>query len=79
MAARKEHIPTRELIDLTSKRAIVTGGASGIGLAISQRLAEAGATVIIADKNFQEAQRASQELTGYGYQAVPIQCDVSRE
>ncbi len=38
-----------DLIDLTGRTAIVTGGAMGIGLAISQRLHEAGANVVVAD------------------------------
>jgi 2-deoxy-D-gluconate 3-dehydrogenase len=38
-----------DLIDLTGRRAIVTGGARGIGRAIAARLVEAGAAVTIAD------------------------------
>ena len=38
-----------ELIDLTGKRALVTGGGKGIGAAIASRLIEAGAAVTIAD------------------------------
>jgi len=38
-----------QLIDLTGRTAIVTGGAMGIGLAIARRLHEAGANVVIAD------------------------------
>jgi NAD(P)-dependent dehydrogenase (short-subunit alcohol dehydrogenase family) len=38
-----------DLIDLNGRRALVTGGAHGIGEAIARRLAEAGANVIIAD------------------------------
>jgi NAD(P)-dependent dehydrogenase (short-subunit alcohol dehydrogenase family) len=37
--------------------AIVTGGASGIGLAISQTLAKSGAKVVIANINFELAQK----------------------
>lgn len=79
MVPRMEYIPSKDLINLTGNSAIVTGGAAGIGLAISRRLAEAGATVIIVDKNLQGAKEAAQELTGYGYQAIPVQCDVSIE
>jgi 2-deoxy-D-gluconate 3-dehydrogenase len=39
-----------ELLDLTGKTAVVTGGAMGIGLAIATRLHEAGANVVVADR-----------------------------
>src|SRR3546814_7118664 len=39
------------MLDLTGKAAIVTGGGSGIGTAIAQRLRAAGAEVLIADIN----------------------------
>lgn len=39
------------MFDLTGKSAIVTGGGSGIGAAIAQRLRKAGASVLIADIN----------------------------
>jgi NAD(P)-dependent dehydrogenase (short-subunit alcohol dehydrogenase family) len=46
-SAPTQSIP--DLIDLTGRRALVTGGAHGIGAAIARRLAEAGANVTIAD------------------------------
>ena len=49
-------------MDMTDRVAIVTGGARGIGRAIADRLSEAGATVVIADKNFEGAQAAAAEL-----------------
>ncbi len=38
-----------ELIDLSGRRALVTGGAKGIGAAIARRLSQAGAVVTVAD------------------------------
>ena len=55
-----------QLFDLNGKGAVVTGGAMGIGFAISYRLAEAGATVVIADVNDQEAEKACQKLKEKG-------------
>jgi 2-dehydro-3-deoxy-L-rhamnonate dehydrogenase (NAD+) len=59
--------------DLTGQTAIVTGGASGIGLAISRRLATAGATVAIADSNLAAAETAAEKIPG----AFALQVDVS--
>lgn len=49
-------------IDLAQRCAIVTGGASGIGWAISQRLAESGARVAIWDLDQAAAERAAAQL-----------------
>ena len=43
--------PTRPSLDMTDRVIIITGGATGIGKVYSQRLAEAGAKVVIADIN----------------------------
>lgn len=42
-------LPTNQLLDLKAKVAIVTDAAAGIGFGIVSRLAEAGASVVIAD------------------------------
>lgn len=51
-----------ELLDLKGKRAIVTGGAVGIGFGISYRLAEAGAQVLIADISKENIATAKEQL-----------------
>jgi len=68
-----------ELINLAGKRAIVTGGATGIGSAIASRFAEAGAIILIADTDAETAEKTAGELTRGGYQAAFVWCDVSRE
>lgn len=70
--------PINDLINLAGNGAIVTGGATGIGLAIAHRLAEAGAAVLIADTDAGAAQEASRELQSYGYKACFTRCDVSQ-
>lgn len=50
--------------DLEGKRAIVTGGASGIGLACARELARRGARVVVADLNAEAAERIAEELGG---------------
>lgn len=61
--------------------AIVTGSASGIGLATARRLASEGARVVVADLNAANAQKAADELkrTGGAPDAMSVACDVSRE
>jgi NAD(P)-dependent dehydrogenase (short-subunit alcohol dehydrogenase family) len=75
----EEIAPLRELISLSGKGAVVTGGGMGIGLAICRRLAEAGAGVVIADINEAEARKACAELASAGGNIHFIRCDVTSE
>ncbi|MDI6023662.1 3-hydroxybutyrate dehydrogenase [Leucobacter sp. UT-8R-CII-1-4] len=54
--------------DLNGKRAVITGGASGIGLACAREFADRGATVVIADINADAAAAAAAELGGESWQ-----------
>ena len=60
-----------------TKVAIVTGGASGIGLAIAQRLAHDGAKVAVFDLNGAEAEAAAAKLRAEGSSAIAIEVDVA--
>lgn len=79
MVPISEYTPIGEIISLTNKRAVITGGAMGIGFAISYRLAEAGASIVIVDIHRERAEKASEELRSNGYEASFIQADVSKE
>jgi NAD(P)-dependent dehydrogenase (short-subunit alcohol dehydrogenase family) len=67
------------LHDLTGKVAVVTGGSRGIGRAIVQALAEAGADVVIASRKLDACEAAAEEVrAATGSRAVPIACHVGR-
>jgi len=67
------------LHDLTGKVAVVTGGSRGIGRAIVQTLAEAGADVVIASRKLDACEAVAQQIqASTGRKAVPIACHVGR-
>lgn len=72
------NVSLTELFSLRERTAVVTGGASGIGLAIAKRYAEAGANVAIADTNRTLAMESAARICEqYGMKALVVQCDVS--
>jgi NAD(P)-dependent dehydrogenase (short-subunit alcohol dehydrogenase family) len=66
-------------MSLLDKIAIVTGGGSGIGEAVSQELARRGATVVVADINSGDASRVAEAIRRSGGRAEARQVDVSSE
>lgn len=66
-----------EKLSLNGKRAVVTGAARGIGLAISEALAEAGAKVILTDMNSQALDEAQALLTKKGFETDIMLLDVT--
>jgi len=71
--------PVSQLVSLAGKSAIVTGGAAGLGFAITARLAEAGAAVLIADSDIARARLVAEELKTHNFTVSAFKCDVSRE
>jgi NAD(P)-dependent dehydrogenase (short-subunit alcohol dehydrogenase family) len=61
------------------KVALVTGAASGMGLATARAFAEASAAVVLVDVGKDAVQAAAGELTSAGRQAIGVTCDVTDE
>jgi NAD(P)-dependent dehydrogenase (short-subunit alcohol dehydrogenase family) len=60
-----------------NKVALVTGAASGMGLATAKAFAETGAAVALADVNGDGARAAADALVAAGHKAIGIRCDVA--
>jgi 2-deoxy-D-gluconate 3-dehydrogenase len=67
-----------QLFSINKQSAVVTGGAKGIGQAVSLRLAEAGASVTVVDTDYEGAQEVAQRIRANGGKAQAIKGDVSR-
>lgn len=64
---------------LNGKVAIVTGSGRGIGRAIAMRLAADGATVVVSDIMFDNAQKVAAEIEAAGGKSMSIKTDVTNE
>lgn len=63
---------------LEGKTALVTGGATGLGYTVVNRLAEAGAKVVIASRNEERGTRAVKEFMDRGYEVSWVKTDVTK-
>ena len=69
-----------DLFDLHGKRALVTGGSSGIGKRVALAYAQAGAQVAIAARHFEALEKVAGEIAAEGAgEVLPIGCDVTRQ
>lgn len=68
---------TLDQFDIAGRSAIVTGAASGIGLAYAETMAEAGASVTLTDIDGEAAEREAARLRSEGHAARSAQLDVA--
>ncbi|GIN85165.1 oxidoreductase [Heyndrickxia sporothermodurans] len=67
-----------DYFQLTNKVCVVTGAASGIGLATANLLAEVGSKVVLLDINEESGKKAADDLNKQGFSAQFIKCDVTK-
>jgi NAD(P)-dependent dehydrogenase (short-subunit alcohol dehydrogenase family) len=65
------------LLDLSNKNAVVIGGTSGIGLAITKALAKAGANVVPTGRRVDLVKAAAAEVEALGRKSLAEACDVT--
>lgn len=71
-------VPLQDLVSLRGRTALVTGGVQGIGRAAAERLAEAGASIAIADLDADRASAAAAQIAQrHGVAAVGVAMDVA--
>ena len=68
---------TLRALDLTGRVAVVLGGTSGIGLALAQGLAEAGADVVPSSRRREQVETAAAEIEGRGRRTLRVTADVT--
>jgi gluconate 5-dehydrogenase len=66
-----------EKFRLDGKRALITGGSRGLGLAMAQALAEAGADLILVGRESESLQNAGRELGDFGRRVDLLSADIS--
>src|SRR5207302_761408 len=64
------------LLDLSGRVALVTGGSRGLGLQIAEGLGEMGARVALTSRKAEELEQARAHLAKLGIEALPIPCDM---
>jgi NAD(P)-dependent dehydrogenase (short-subunit alcohol dehydrogenase family) len=65
------------LFDLTGRVGLVSGAAQGLGRAMALALAEAGANLVLADRNAAGVRQTAETITALGRRALLVACDVS--
>ncbi len=66
-------------LDLAGRNYVVTGAASGIGLAVAESLARVGAHVALVDRDGAGAERVASHLRSQGARALSVECDIASE
>src|SRR6056297_1369823 len=66
------------LFDLKGKKAVVTGGSSGLGVQFAKALARQGADVAVVARRIEKLEKVRDELKEIGVDSIAVKCDVSK-
>jgi 7-alpha-hydroxysteroid dehydrogenase len=69
----------KDMINLTGQVAIVTGAGAGIGRAIAETFAKAGAAVMVSDRAAETAAKVAEGIKAAGGTAISVACDVTSD
>jgi NAD(P)-dependent dehydrogenase (short-subunit alcohol dehydrogenase family) len=76
----KDQLPGIKQFDLHGRTAIITGGSKGLGLAMAEGLASAGADVMLVNRNIDEGHDAAKHITNtYGTKAISFPADITNQ
>ncbi len=67
----------RQLLDITGRTALITGGSRGLGLQMAEALGEMGARITLVARKRDELEAAAAHLRSLGIDALPLVCDMS--
>jgi NAD(P)-dependent dehydrogenase (short-subunit alcohol dehydrogenase family) len=75
-----DKLPGIKLFDLTGRTAIITGGSKGLGLAMAEGLASAGANVMLVNRTEKDGEEAAKTISSsYGVKAISFAADVTNQ
>ncbi len=78
--SKDEKLPGIDIFRMDGKVAIVTGGSKGLGLAMAEGMASAGANIAIVNRNEEEGNAAAEKIIDqYGVEAIAISGNVTEE
>src|ERR1700736_1477066 len=72
-----QSVNVRQLLDLTGRVAMITGGSVGLGRQMAEGLAEMGANLVLCARKKERCESAAEELKALGVTTLALACDVT--